>query len=97
MRNRETPSREAAHGSFAVTGVWAVAWVVAWACCGYLQAINGAHAMPGKCYFCVHADDKSIRVWEWDIPVDTKYIADPTMHSMPAAAIHPNSTSLFLP
>ncbi|CAF0886527.1 unnamed protein product [Rotaria sordida] len=32
------------------------------------------------------SDDKNIRVWEWNIPVDFKYIADPTMHSMPAVA-----------
>ena len=37
------------------------------------------------------SDDKSIRVWEWDIPVDMKYIADPGMHSMPAIGLHPNS------
>lgn len=36
------------------------------------------------------SDDKSLRVWEWDIPVDMKYIADPTMHSMPAVASAPN-------
>ena len=36
------------------------------------------------------SDDKSLRVWEWDIPVDIKYIADPSMHSMPSVALHPN-------
>ena len=36
------------------------------------------------------SDDKSMRVWEWDIPVDIKYIADPSMHSMPSVAVHPN-------
>ena len=25
--------------------------------------------------------DNNLRVWEWDIPVDVKYIADPGMHS----------------
>eukprot|EP00053_Salpingoeca_punica_P006679 m.62417 g.62417 ORF g.62417 m.62417 type:complete len:556 (-) comp13800_c0_seq1:190-1857(-) len=37
------------------------------------------------------SDDKSIRVWEWDIPVDMKYIADPSMHAIPAVALHPNA------
>lgn len=40
------------------------------------------------------SDDKSIRVWEWDVNVDFKYIADPTMHSMPCIAAHPNGAWL---
>lgn len=39
------------------------------------------------------SDDKSLRVWEWDIPVDIKYIADPAMHSMPSVAVHPSGQS----
>ena len=37
--------------------------------------------------FVSTSDDKSMRVWEWDIPVDWKYIADPSMHSMPRVAL----------
>ena len=40
------------------------------------------------------SDDKSMRVWEWDIPVDMKYIADPGMHSMPAVTKSPNEKYL---
>ena len=40
------------------------------------------------------SDDKSIRVWEWDIPVDFKYIADPGMHSMPAVTKSPDQKYL---
>jgi pre-mRNA-processing factor 17 len=38
----------------------------------------------------VTSDDKSLRVWEWDIPMDMKYIANPTVHSMPAVTPPPN-------
>ena len=44
--------------------------------------------------FVSTSDDKSMRVWEWDIPVDMKYIADPGMHSMPAVTKSPNEKYL---
>ena len=44
--------------------------------------------------FVSTSDDKSLRVWEWDIPVDMKYIADPGMHSMPAVTRAPNQKYL---
>jgi hypothetical protein len=31
-------------------------------------------------------------LWEWNIPVPIKYIAEPTMHSMPAVTSHPSGT-----
>ena len=37
--------------------------------------------------FMSSSDDKTLRVWEFGIPVTTKYIADPSMHSIPATAI----------
>ena len=40
------------------------------------------------------SDDKSIRVWEYGIPVVMKYIADPTMHSMPTVTASPNGNWL---
>lgn len=40
--------------------------------------------------FVSTSDDKSLRVWEWDIPVDFKYLADPSLHSMPSVTVSPN-------
>ena len=36
------------------------------------------------------ADDKSIRVWEFGVPVPAKYFADPTMHAISSASVTPN-------
>jgi WD40 repeat protein len=41
--------------------------------------------------FVSTSDDKTIRVWEFGIPVQIKYIADPGLHSIPAVAVHPNA------
>uniref|UniRef100_A0A1I8F1I1 WD_REPEATS_REGION domain-containing protein n=1 Tax=Macrostomum lignano TaxID=282301 RepID=A0A1I8F1I1_9PLAT len=32
----------------------------------------------------------SLRMWEWDIPVDYNNVSDPSMHSMPAVTLSPN-------
>ncbi|CAF3572186.1 unnamed protein product [Rotaria sordida] len=52
----------------------------------HLGAINTVTFVDRNRRIVSTADDKNIRVWEWNIPVDFKYIADPTMHSMPAVA-----------
>ncbi|XP_068698123.1 pre-mRNA-processing factor 17-like [Montipora capricornis] len=56
----------------------------------HLGAVNTITFVDQNRRFVTTSDDKSIRVWEWDIPVDFKYIAEPSMHSMPAVALHPN-------
>ncbi|KAK3742092.1 hypothetical protein QZH41_017545, partial [Actinostola sp. cb2023] len=56
----------------------------------HLGAVNTITFVDQNRRFVSTSDDKSLRVWEWDIPVDFKYIAEPSMHSMPAVALHPN-------
>ncbi|XP_033225046.1 pre-mRNA-processing factor 17 [Belonocnema kinseyi] len=56
----------------------------------HLGAVNTITFVDENRRFVTTSDDKSLRVWEWDIPVDMKYIADPTMHSMPAVTLSPN-------
>ncbi|XP_055334696.1 pre-mRNA-processing factor 17-like [Paramacrobiotus metropolitanus] len=56
----------------------------------HLGAVNTITFIDDNRRFISTSDDKSVRVWEWDIPVDMKYIADPGMHSMPAVTQAPN-------
>lgn len=56
----------------------------------HLGAVNTITFVDENRRFVSTSDDKSLRVWEWDIPVDMKYIADPSMHSMPAVTLSPN-------
>ncbi|XP_065211421.1 pre-mRNA-processing factor 17 [Planococcus citri] len=56
----------------------------------HLGAVNTITFVDENRRFVTTSDDKSLRVWEWDIPVDMKYIADPSMHSMPAVTTSPN-------
>jgi pre-mRNA-processing factor 17 len=39
--------------------------------------------------FVSSADDKKLFVWEYGIPVVTKHVSDPEMHTITATAIHP--------
>lgn len=56
----------------------------------HLGSVNTITFIDENRRFVSTSDDKSVRVWEWDIPVDMKYIADPSMHSMPAVTLSPN-------
>ncbi|XP_077967171.1 pre-mRNA-processing factor 17-like [Styela clava] len=56
----------------------------------HLGAVNTITFVDDNKRFVSTSDDKSLRVWEWDIPVDFKYIADPGMHSMPSVTLSPN-------
>ncbi|KAM9666664.1 pre-mRNA-processing factor 17 isoform 3-T3 [Trichechus inunguis] len=57
----------------------------------HLGAVNTIVFVDENRRFVSTSDDKSLRVWEWDIPVDFKYIAEPSMHSMPAVTLSPNA------
>ncbi|XP_064404437.1 pre-mRNA-processing factor 17-like isoform X2 [Halichondria panicea] len=55
----------------------------------HLGAVNTITFVDQNRRFVTTSDDKSLRVWEWDIPVDMKYVAEPAMHSMPSVTVHP--------
>ncbi len=56
----------------------------------HLGPVNSITFVDGGERFMSSSDDKTLRVWEFGIPVTTKYIADPSMHSVPATAISNN-------
>ncbi|KAF2076886.1 hypothetical protein CYY_001788 [Polysphondylium violaceum] len=56
----------------------------------HLGAVNTLTFIDNNRRFVSSSDDKSLRIWEWGIPVVIKYVSEPEMHSMPAVAVHPN-------
>eukprot|EP00128_Syssomonas_multiformis_P010502 Colp12_sorted_trinity150504_noHs@20818 len=56
----------------------------------HLGPVNSITFVDGGDRFVTTSDDRSIRVWEWEIPVDIKYIADPGMHAISTVSLHPN-------
>jgi pre-mRNA-processing factor 17 len=40
--------------------------------------------------FCTTSDDKSLRCWEFGVPIVIKYVSEPDMHSMPAVTLSDN-------
>jgi len=59
----------------------------------HLGPVNTITFVDENRRFVTTSDDKTIRGWDYDIPVVIKYIAEPYMHSMPAVSLHPSSTS----
>ncbi|KAF0987977.1 hypothetical protein HZS_6170 [Henneguya salminicola] len=60
----------------------------------HLGPVNSVTFMENNQRIFSTSDDRSVRVWEWDIPVDSKYIADPSMHSMPMVTLSPDGRFL---
>ncbi|GBG86853.1 hypothetical protein CBR_g42136 [Chara braunii] len=56
----------------------------------HLGAVNTITFVDENRRFVTSSDDKSLRVWEFGIPVVIKYISEPHMHSMPSICVHPN-------
>ncbi|CAL5433223.1 unnamed protein product [Camellia sinensis] len=60
----------------------------------HLGAVNTITFVDNNRRFVTSSADKSLRVWEFGIPVVIKYISEPHMHSMPAISLHPNTNWL---
>lgn len=56
----------------------------------HLDGVNTITFVDEGRRFVTSSDDKSLRIWEFGIPVQIKYIADPSMQSMPAITLHPS-------
>lgn len=55
----------------------------------HLGAINSLTAVDNNKRFLLTADDKSVRIWDWQINIPVKVISDPTLHSIPRVALLP--------
>eukprot|EP00842_Homolaphlyctis_polyrhiza_P006398 jgi/Hompol1/675/HPOL_000987-RA len=56
----------------------------------HLGAVNTITFVDDNRRFVTTSDDKTLRAWEYDIPVTIKYVAEPDMHSMPAVTLSMN-------
>jgi pre-mRNA-processing factor 17 len=60
----------------------------------HLSAVNSITFIDSARRMVTTGDDKQILVWEWNAPIPITYIKDPTLHSVPAVAAHPDGASL---
>ena len=56
----------------------------------HLNAINTIVFVDDNRRFMTTSDDKSLRAWDYNIPVPIKYIAEPYMYPMTRATLHPS-------
>ncbi len=61
----------------------------------HLGPVNSITFVDNGRRFATTSDDKTMRIWDYDIPVVIKYIADPTMHSMPTVSLSPSNKWLL--
>ncbi|KAI8964605.1 WD40 repeat-like protein [Daldinia sp. FL1419] len=57
----------------------------------HLNAINTITFVDDNRRFMTTSDDKSLRAWDYNIPVPIKYIAEPYMFPMTRACLHPSN------
>ena len=60
----------------------------------HTKAVNTITWTEGGNKMITTADDKTLRVWEYGLPVDHRMIADPEMHCMPSATLSPQSNAI---
>ncbi|KOS23348.1 Pre-mRNA-processing factor 17 [Escovopsis weberi] len=56
----------------------------------HLAAINTITFVDQNRRFITTSDDRSLRAWDYNIPVPIKYTAEPDMYPMTRAALHPS-------
>lgn len=61
----------------------------------HLGPINTITFIDNNRRFVSTSDDKTIRVWEFGIPVVIKYVAEPWMHSVVSTCVTPNQKYLL--
>lgn len=61
----------------------------------HLGAVNSITFIDDNKRFVTSSDDKSLRIWDWGIPVVIKYISEPHMHSMPSVVLHPDGNNFL--
>jgi WD40 repeat protein len=62
----------------------------------HLDAVNTITFINQNRWFLTTSDDKTVRLWEFGIPEQIKYVADPSMHSIPFVGTSPDNQWLLL-